>query len=193
MLRTALRCAGAGTQIRTYGTLHSIPLLIQASGVDRVGLVKEVTACIYTHQGTIRESRMMKIGGDFCLMMKALLPENTQARVRFTLETELGLSVSIRRSREADSRSASEMLRKLKLTGVDSPGIVASVADMLARLDISILSIESHVENAAFSNQEMFTSTVTVCFPNVQAIASLEEGLQQMENQTDVDVWLIED
>jgi glycine cleavage system regulatory protein len=136
---------------------------------------------------------MMKIGGDFCLMMKALLPENTQARVRFTLETELGLSVSIRRSREADSRSASEMLRKLKLTGVDSPGIVASVADMLARLDISILSIESHVENAAFSNQEMFTSTVTVCFPNVQAIASLEEGLQQMENQTDVDVWLIED
>ena len=53
MLRTALRCAGAGTQIRTYGTLHSIPLLIQASGVDRVGLVKEV--CVrgargYTHQ-----------------------------------------------------------------------------------------------------------------------------------------------
>ena len=148
-------------------------------------------------------------GGDFCLMMKALLPENTQARVRFTLETELGLSVSIRcgisprgptcfgvyrgphgpslcrRSREADSRSASEMLRKLKLTGVDSPGIVASVADMLARLDISILSIESHVENAAFSNQVQpppprthihHTTTTTTAAHSIPGAGDLERA-----------------
>ena len=50
-------------------------LVLTASGRDRVGIVEEITALILRFEGNIESSRMVRLGGDFAMLMFVSAPE----------------------------------------------------------------------------------------------------------------------
>jgi len=185
MLRNSIRVFGSVG--RQYATA---PFLVQANGPDRVGLVASVADRIYRNKGTIRESRMMKIGGEFCLMIGVHMDEAVKGSLKAALENELGLQVTIGSYMPVDWSEQEHRTRTISLKGVEAPGILAAVTEKLGSLGVNIISLDSGIQRAPFSNDEMFIATIVIRIPSTVTLAELEQEILNVGKKIDLDVWL---
>mmetsp|Transcript_16619 Transcript_16619/g.63203 ORF Transcript_16619/g.63203 Transcript_16619/m.63203 type:complete len:1310 (-) Transcript_16619:8-3937(-) len=105
--------------------LHPVRVLVTATGPDRVGIVADVTQIVYANRASVASSQMLRLGGDFCLMLLAVCPSSRQAAI---LRESLHEASSNRKSqvspagREAPHRQSALGLQIVtKVMGHDEP------------------------------------------------------------------------
>ena len=119
-------------------------------GVDRPGIVARVTRAIFEAGGNLGEASMLRLGGNFTIMMM-VSTGGSRAELEQTVApvaAELGLRFHVDPLDGGLHRHRIPNVR-VQVTGADRSGIVAQVTGALADAEFDILELESDVAGGA--------------------------------------------
>ncbi len=119
-------------------------------GKDRPGIVAHVTAALFEAGANLGETAMMRLGGNFTIMMMVQFPgrrrELEQAIATETDSLDLAAHID---PIEAHLHAHREPDVRITVYGADRAGIVAKVTGVLAEAGLDILDLESDVAGTA--------------------------------------------
>lgn len=152
-------------------------LVVTAMGADRSGLVNDMTRIVMTHGGSIDDSRMSILGGEFAVIMLISGDETAVAELEHAISGELeamGLTSIVQRTRnrKADGQSAPYAV---EVVAVDQPGIVHKVSEFFSSRGINIADLTSDTYPAPHTGTPMFSLQMTVDVPSTTRIAKLRQ------------------
>jgi glycine cleavage system transcriptional repressor len=153
--------------------------VLTAVGPDHPGLVNDLSALLQAAGANIEDSRMAILGGEFAVIMLLSGPAEAIERVRHLgsqIETELGLRCILKETSPAHP-PADYLLYRIDVTGVDRPGIVQAIAGILAKRNINVASLESHLSYAPFSATPMFVLVADLQVPSSTVLSDLRHEL----------------
>ena len=116
-------------------------------GEDRSGIVARLTDALYRGGWNLGEASMIRLGGNFTIMMMISGSGDVQAVVE-PVAQEMGLHLHI----DEISGGLHQHLVpnvQVRVTGADRAGIVAQVTGVLAESGFNILELESDVAGSA--------------------------------------------
>jgi glycine cleavage system transcriptional repressor len=148
--------------------------VLTAIGEDRPGLVEEVSEFVFLRGGSIEDSRMANMHGQFAIVM---LIGGTQGAIdRVTtdldaLKAQTGIQAQLTPAVRMESRAASRSLYRLTGRALDQPGLVHQVANLLHSHGVNIESMETTLEAAPETGAPVFAMELEIA---VAAGASLE-------------------
>lgn len=116
-------------------------------GADRPGIVAAVAQALYDHGFSLGEASMMRLGGNFTIMMMIVGPGDVEALLA-PLAQSMGLRLHLF---EAGGRLHSHLAPnvQVRVHGADRAGIVAQVTGALAERGFNILELSSDVAGTA--------------------------------------------
>jgi glycine cleavage system transcriptional repressor len=154
-------------------------LVLTAVGPDRPGLVNEISSLVLAAGANLEDSRMAILGGEFALLMLVSGGAEAVTRVEKSAD-ELGSRLGLRLlTKPTSSQQAPRDVRphRIRVTGVDRPGIVQRVAAVLAGRGVNVASLDSHLEYAPESGTPMFILEASLQIPSALALADLRREL----------------
>ncbi|WP_420628428.1 glycine cleavage system protein R [Candidatus Leptofilum sp.] len=167
------------------------PLVITATGDDRVGIVDDVTKIILAHHGNVDASRMARLGGVFAMLMLVSVAEDHLNELQTALDglRNQGFDLTIR----ATQRGISQKFRgwhrfQINVRGADHEGIIHEITHHLAQQGVSVETIDTGTEDAPFGGTKLFVMDATVFAPPNSSIESLQEELDAVGNELNVDI-----
>jgi glycine cleavage system regulatory protein len=167
-------------------------LVLTAIGDDHAGLVRALSGVIADHNGNWETSRMAHLAGKFAGIVMVTVPDNQVD----SLISDLGpleqqglLEVAAELSSPAIRDEGNTRLT-LEVVGVDRPGIVRDVSDVLARQMVNIEELETETVSAPMDGGEIFRARATLSLPNAISIDYLTEALEDLAGQLMVDIEL---
>jgi glycine cleavage system transcriptional repressor len=163
--------------------------VLTASGRDRVGLVDGIADLIVRHEGNVESSRMVRLGGDFAMLVFVTAPEDRVDALRAALE-DIHYSrydIQTRLSEVAQPEDAGSVPCGITVEGADHMGIVHQVARYLAEQGINIETMTTDVIAAPMSGTPLFTMSAMVRVPPQLEIDDLREALDYIGNEVGVE------
>jgi glycine cleavage system regulatory protein len=173
--------------------MHDVVLTL--IGPDRPGLVESVAAVIAEHGGNWLESRMTRLAGKFAGILRAELPtERVPDAVRALLALETrGLRVVTEAvPRDAAAMAPAPLRMHLELVGVDRPGIVREVSQLLATHGVNVEELVTNRTSAPMSGEMLFEARADVTVPPSTDVIRLRAALARTATDLMVDVKLEE-
>jgi glycine cleavage system transcriptional repressor len=115
-------------------------------GEDRPGIVAQVTRAVYEAGGSLGEASMLRLGGNFTIMMMVSGDRSAEAldEALAPVAAALGLRVHIDAMEGGLHRHLVPNVQ-VRVTGADRAGIVADLTGALAATGFNILELESDV------------------------------------------------
>jgi glycine cleavage system transcriptional repressor len=172
--------------VTTPATSH---VVLTAVGPDRPGLVRAISSVVLGATASVEDSRMAILGGEFALIMLVSGTEAAVARVERELaglEAELGLEFVFKRTKTEPMRKV--LPHAIQVTGVDRPGIVHAVTDLLAKRSVNVASLESRVTFAPDSGTPLFVLEAELQVPSEVALAELRRELAALCQDENLDL-----
>lgn len=174
------------------GDMSDSYLVLTAVGQDRPGLVHEISGVIHRAGANLEDSRMAILGGEFALIvLVAGDPASVEAVATgvTALESKLGLTITTKQT----SRTAPEgdyLPYRIRVSGVDRPGIVSTVTTVLVGRGINVSSLESRVQYAPLSGTPMFVLQAELQIPAKTALPDLRGDIAQACDDENLDFQL---
>jgi glycine cleavage system regulatory protein len=159
----------------------SAPLVITFVGPDRAGLVSAVSDVVARHGGAWLESRLARLAGQFAGVVRADAPEDQIEALQAALRTLPGLSVTV--TRGGEEAEAPKRRLRLKLMGLDRPGIVRDATRALSALGVNIAEFESDLRPAPFSGVAMFHAEAVLEAPEAVSAEAISEALDSLADE----------
>ena len=166
-------------------------LVLTAVGPDRPGLVNAISQLVRDAGANLEDSRMAILGGEFALLVLVAGSEAAIAGVEqrsSRLESELGLKLLTKRTRPEPRKNF--LPYSMRVSGVDRPGIVYAVSDLIARHGINVASLESRVTFAPLSGTPLFSLEAELQVPSEVALAELRKKIATLSEEENLDVSL---
>ncbi|MCC6649147.1 MAG: ACT domain-containing protein [Polyangiaceae bacterium] len=164
-------------------------LVLTAVGLDRPGLVRELTQGFQRHGVSVGDSRMVNLRGLFAWIALIEGDAGALALVREELPraaSSLGLSLSLHDHAVAPARPASVPYR-LRTYSMDRPGIVHALSSTLARHGVNIESLDTRAESAPFDGTPLFTLEARLSVPATLSLARLREDVRAAADSLNCD------
>lgn len=167
-------------------------LVVSALGKDHPGIVSELSQAILECGGSINDSRMATLGGEFAIVM--LLSGNWNAIAKIEnalprLAESLALTIQSRRT-EPRTNTTNLIPYGVEVVAIDHPGIVHDVANFFARRSINIEDLYTNTYLAPHTGTPMFSLHMTVGVPADTAIAQLRGEFMDFCDELNIDAML---
>ena len=168
-------------------------LVVTLLGPDRPGLVELLAGVIAAHGGNWLESRMSHLAGKFAGILRAELPPDKLPAALAALAAleSRGLKVYAEPAHGPD-RGAGDRSMDLELVGLDRPGIVREISQLLAASGVNVEELVTNRTSAPMSGEMLFEARAHVGVPGVLDLASLRAGLERLASDLVVEVKLEE-
>lgn len=166
-------------------------LILTAVGLDRPGLVADLTQHVHASGGSLADSRMVNLRGHFALL--ALVegtPEALQA-LRDALRArapEIGLRIEFDEAKETPKPAIGGVPYRLRTYSMDQPGIVARLTELLRRHEVNVEELETRVESAPFAGTPLFLLEAVVTLPKGKSLRALRDDLHALGDAMGCDV-----
>ena len=166
-------------------------VVVTLLGADRPGLVELVAGVIAANGGNWLESRMSRLGGKFAGILRAELPpDRVQAALAALAALEgRGLKVVAEAAPAADA-AAGDKPMQLEVVGLDRPGIVREISQLLAASGVNVEELVTNRTSAPMSGETLFEARAHVRVPAGMNVASLRAGLERIASDLVVEVKL---
>jgi len=138
-------------------------LVLTSIGADRPGLVDEVARFILECGGSLEDSRMVDLRGQFAMVM--LTPAAAAER----------------------PAAVDAIPYRLSATAMDHPGLVRSVAHVLGRLGVDIESADTKLKPAPMTGVPLFARDFVVSVPASTRLSELRERLGEVCDDLNID------
>ena len=142
-------------------------LVITAMGDDRPGLVNELSQVVMDMGGSIDDSRMSLLGGEFAIILLVSGEEIAVSAMEDQLAERLagsGLTAMVKKTRERGA-SADTFPYEVEVLSMDETGIVHRVTQFFASRGINIQSLQSDTYPAPHTGTPMFSLKMVVELP----------------------------
>ena len=167
-------------------------VVLSAVGIDRAGIVNDLSKVILDCGGNIEESRMTALGSEFAMLL--LVSGNWAAIGKLEialakLAQDKPLSINIRKT---DVRSINEdsMPYGIDIVSLDQPGIVFRLANFFAARDIEIADLSTRKYAAAHTGSPMFAIQMSINVPASVSISHLRDEFHELCDQLNLDAIL---
>jgi len=146
-------------------------LVVNAVGLDRPGIVSDMTKLVTDANGSVGESRALKLGDHFTVMMLCNVPGSNEEKLRQVFDQLSDLHITTFKTRDP---SVLELHQKVgyeglfKLSGADNPGIMYKVTSLLAKHGLNISHLKTSDEDAPFGGTTLFLMEGIVTMPEEQ-------------------------
>jgi glycine cleavage system regulatory protein len=166
-------------------------LVLTLIGPDRPGLVQAVAGIVAQHGGNWLESRMTHLAGKFAGILRAELPPD---RVGAALEAlraleGQGLKIVAETAARAE-RAAPQRTMDLELLGLDRPGIVREIAQVLAENGVNVEELVTDRKSAPMSGEMLFDARAHVHVPAAADLSKLRAALERVASDLMVEIKL---
>jgi glycine cleavage system transcriptional repressor len=153
--------------------------IITAIGEDRPGLVEEVSEFVFQRGGSIQESRMANMLGQFAIAMLVCGTKESIDRITgdidiLTSETAIDVRVTPVVPPEPEEQTTTYLLVGRAL---DQPGLVHQIADVLRRFEVNIEALETTLEPAPVTGAPIFAMDLVVTVPVDASLPQLIDEL----------------
>jgi glycine cleavage system transcriptional repressor len=166
-------------------------LVFTLTGPDRIGIVEEVTQLLLEHDGNVETSRMVRLGGEFAILMRVTMPAEQIAALNKDVESLIAQGYKITTGETAETYAdqyRSWLPYQIELQGADHEGIVHEVARHLAQHGINIESMDTELVSAPMSGAPLFTMKAQVVVPPDQIEQDWVAALEGVGQQLNVDI-----
>lgn len=168
-------------------------LLISFIADDRPGLVQSLSEAVAAHGGNWLESRMAHLAGRFAGVLRIEAPAERVDGLAAALH---GLESSgLRLVLEKDAGAASPgplHAMEIELLGLDRPGLVREISDLLAGRGINVEELRTDRFSAPMSGELLFRAQVRVDVPENVSAAELRKDLERLASDLMVEIRLAE-
>ncbi len=167
-------------------------LVISALGVDRPGIVNDLSNLIYTHELNIEDSRMTVLGGEFAVL---LLVSGDQTAIdkfqKISSEIEQTLKMRLLIKATSDTISSGDAIPySVEVAALDNPGIVNNIANFFSSRNINIVNLETERYAAPHTGSPMFALNMTIGISAETNIAKLREEFTEVCEELNLDAEL---
>ncbi len=167
--------------------------VLTAIGHDRPGLVEEVSEFIFTRGGSIEDSRMANMHGQFAIAMSLAGTGEAIERIAADLDT-LGARTGIQAQLTPAvqlGEAAGRVPYRLSGRALDQAGLVHQIANVLRGLDVNIESMETTLEAAPETGAPVFAMDLVIAVPPDAPIETLRVELGRVCDSLNID-WSLE-
>ena len=166
-------------------------LVVTLVGPDRPGLVSALSDKAVEFGANWADSVMSNFAGQFAgIVQLEVRLENRDALIAAIRSLESPeMRISVAQGGNAGKPGSTRRL-KLDLVGHDRPGIIHSISSQLARRQISIEKLETHIVSGAMSGEQMFQMNAVLLVPPALDDDELRRGLEGLANELMVDISL---
>jgi glycine cleavage system transcriptional repressor len=157
--------------------------------------VEEFTKLILHYDGNIEASRMVRLGGDFAMLVFVSAPEDRVFELRKAIDDlhYTKFDVLTRLSEIDDEVEDPVELRcTIIVLGADHMGIINQVAQYLSEQGINLESMHTEVSAAPMSGTPLFTMSADVVIPPRLAVEDLREAMEFIGEEMGVDTKVFE-
>jgi len=168
-------------------------LVLTLIGPDRPGLVETVAEVVAAHKGNWLESRMAHLAGKFAGILRVEVASDHVAALLEALAAldARGLKVVSEQSGEAGTDTAGRTL-DLELVGLDRPGIVREISQILANSGANVEELSTDRTSAPMSGEMLFLAKARVRLPSSADLGSLRAALERLASDLMIEIRLVE-
>jgi len=163
--------------------------MVTLIGKDRKGIVSHVTSALYEGGGNLGETSMMRLGGNFSIMMMVEFSGRTKELhdVLSSVTDSMALHLHIDK---IDAKLHEHIIPDVRISvyGADRAGIVSKVTGGLAEAGLNILDLESDV--AGGRDKPIYIMHIEG--QASEGIKSLESVLQIVKDEDGIEAELVE-
>ena len=169
-----------------------IDLVLTFVGPDRPGIVDAVSQVVAANGGNWLESRMAHLAGKFAGVLCVEVADEQAAALEEALGrlSADGLQVIVERSSAPEA--APSRMAEIDLLGLDRPGLVHEISDLLATHRINVEDLSTDRPAAAHSGSRMFHAHVRAAVPDSVDMTELHRGLERLAADLMVEIRLAE-
>ena len=129
-------------------------LIIKGIGPDKPGIVSSISGFVTSNNGNIEESRMIRLGTEFSIIMLITIPDNCRESLLNQLDSIEGIKFYLTPTRKLSSYEYPNYI--ISVEGADNEGIVHRVTDSIASLGINIIEVITDTQNAPITGATLF-------------------------------------
>ena len=141
-------------------------LVLGVMSDDRPGILEALSKVISDHGGEWTDSKMLVMGGKFAGILLVDIPCRERRPLSDAMEAfkTQGLRVIVEEVQQDDEQDDEQEYHEfyLEMVGQDRPGIIREITRLLAKYDINLDSLESHIESASMSGETLFFASALV-------------------------------
>jgi glycine cleavage system regulatory protein len=165
------------------------PVILTVIGSDRPGLTAALATAVLDAGGNWLESHLARLAGRYVgSVLVEIAPDRLGALHRAVADVDAkGLNVSLVDAGESIGEAGVPLT--LKLVAQDRPGIVNELAQALAPLKVNIESLETAVEDGAWSGARLFRADVAASLPAGVGAADVQAALEGISAEIMVDLY----
>jgi glycine cleavage system transcriptional repressor len=164
--------------------------VLTAIGDDRPGLVEEVSEFVFERGGSIEDSRMANMHGQFAIAMLISGSQESIDRITTDLDALNRRAAIHARLTPALQLGVGALPRvPYRLTGkaLDQPGLVHQVANTLRGFGVNIESMDTTLESAPVTGAPVFAMDLTIAVPGDTPMQKLREELGRVCDGLNID------
>ena len=176
-------------------------LVLTLIGPDRPGVVEEVAAVVAGHGGNWLESRMAHLAGKFAGILRVeVSPDHSESLLAaLTALEERGLKIvgepsGAKSPASIDAAIEASLGRTLalELVGLDRPGIVREISQLLANCGANVEELSTDRTSAPMSGEMLFQAKARVRLPSNADLAHLRTALERLASDLMIEIRLVE-
>jgi glycine cleavage system transcriptional repressor len=164
-------------------------IVFTLTGTDRVGIVEKVTGLFLDLGGNVETSRMVRLGGEFAMLMLVTLPSAQLGHLDPHVNelTAQGFKVSTQQTRPVVN-VASGVQHHIHVQGADHEGIIHEIAAYLSERGINIEAMDTETTPAATTGAPLFSMKALVRVPTQVMHQDWQDELDAVAQRLNVDV-----
>ena len=164
--------------------------MLTAIGDDRPGLVEEVSEFVFARGGSVEDSRMANMQGQFAIVMLIGGPPEAIERLTSDLDAlalQTGIHARLTPALRVGLGGAPSLPYRLTGRALDQAGLVHQVANLLRSLNVNIERMETALEAAPFTGAPLFAMDLIIAVPSDTPIQELRNGLARVCDSLNID------
>lgn len=163
-------------------------LIISIMADDRPGLVETLSRIVKEHEGNWLESRMSHLAGKFAGIVQVQVNNKNKTALESSLKAlkSEGWVIGVEDSSNNDQRN--QPCAKLNIVGNDRPGIVKDVSQVLAKLGVNVLELNTQFESAAMTAEALFKTQADIQTPEELELDDVRDALEDISNDLMVEI-----
>ena len=162
-------------------------IIIKGIGPDEAGIVARISGIVTSNNGNIEESRMIRLGSEFSIIMMISIPIEFESNLFDNLESIDGIKFYLTETKKLPSNDTPTHI--IHLTGGDTEGIVHKMSDVLTSMGINIIEIITDTVNAPITGSTIFQMTAKINLDKTSS-SDLSDRLKRLEKKLGLDITL---
>tara|TARA_B100001123_G_C15275613_1_gene1012054 strand:+ start:1488 stop:1994 length:507 start_codon:yes stop_codon:yes gene_type:complete len=162
-------------------------IIVKGIGPDKPGIVANISGIVTSNSGNIEESRMIRLGSEFSIIMMIVIPDEHEASLSNDLESVPGIKFYLTHTNKVPNLN--EPTHLLELTGGDTEGIVHKMTDVFTSMKINIIEISTNTKNAPVTGATVFEMKAWIDLDNCRE-NDLIEKIKFLESKLGLSIVL---